>query len=263
MNPAAAVVLFPHSDDLLASAARHIVAQATTLPDLTGCVVLLPGLLFASDLRHHLLDAATAAGHTALLGPAIGTTEQWLAEQVPLAEPVPGRARRELLLVNAIRQHPDVFGEQDPWTLADSLITLFDELTLHRIPVDAGLDDFRRRLQSAYGLAGTPPEPFDREARIVQRLWQAWHVQLQAEDLLDPGAAQLLQLATLRDRPHTRHIYFVGIDAPTGAEAEWIDAVLAGGNGQLLLHRAMSGAQSNHPVWQQLLASATLSLIHI
>ncbi len=256
MNPAAAVVLFPHSDDLLASAARHIVAQATTLPDLTGCVVLLPGLLFASDLRHHLLDAATAAGHTALLGPAIGTTEQWLAEQVPLAKPVPGRARRELLLVDAIRQHPDVFGEQDPWTLADSLITLFDELTLHRIPVDAGLDDFRRRLQSAYGLAGTPPEPFDREARIVQRLWQAWHVQLQAEDLLDPGAAQLLQLATLCDRPHTRHIYFVGIDAPTGAEAEWIDAVLSAGNGQLLLHRAMDGAQSVHPVWQQLLATA-------
>ncbi len=256
MNPAAAVVLFPHSDDLLARAARHIVAQATTLPDLSGCVVLLPGLLFASDLRHHLLDAATAAGHTALLGPAIGTTEQWLAEQVPLAKPVPGRARRELLLVDAIRQHPDVFGEQDPWTLADSLITLFDELTLHRIPVDAGLDAFRRRLQSAYGLAGTPPEPFDREARIVQRLWQAWHVQLQAEDLLDPGAAQLLQLATLCDRPHTRHIYFVGIDAPTGAEAEWIDAVLSAGNGQLLLHRAMAGTQSVHPVWHQRLATA-------
>jgi ATP-dependent helicase/nuclease subunit B len=256
MNPAAAVALFPHSDDLLATAAGHIVAQAGTLPDLTGCVVLLPDLLFANELRRHLLDAAQAAGHTALLGPVISTPDQWLAGEIPLAEPVPGRARRELLLVDAIRQHPDVFGEQDPWTLADSLITLFDELTLHRITVDAGLDDFRRRLQSAYGLVGTPPEPFDREARIVQRLWQAWHVQLQAEGLLDPGAARLLQLATLRDRPPVQHIYFVGIDAPTGAEAEWIDTVLSTGNGQLLLHRAMPGAQPAHPVWQQLLATA-------
>jgi ATP-dependent helicase/nuclease subunit B len=257
MNPAAAVVLFPHGDDLLAAAARHIVAQAATLPDLTGCVVLLPELLFATDLRHHLLDAARSAGHTALLGPGISTPEQWLAEQDTQAKQVPGRARRELLLVEAIRQHPGVFGDQDPWTLADSLISLFDELTLHRVPIDAGLDDFRRRLQAAYGLAGKPPEPFDREARIVQRLWQAWHVQLQAEGLLDPGAARLRQFATLHERRYMQQIYFVGIDTPTGAGAEWIDAVLSSGNGQLLLHRAMPGSPPGHPLWQALLASAT------
>ena len=43
-------------------------------------------------------------------------------------------------------QHPDIFGEQDPWMLADSLLKLFDELTLHRVPVDAGLDEFYLRL---------------------------------------------------------------------------------------------------------------------
>jgi ATP-dependent helicase/nuclease subunit B len=257
MNPLPAVVLFPHSDDLLAAAARRIVAQADTLPNLSGSVVLLPDLLFATALRRHLLEAAQARGHTALLGPVISTLEQWLAEQVPLEKPVPGRARRELMLVEAIQQHPDVFGDQDPWTLANSLITLFDELTLHRVPIDAGLDDFRRRLQSAYGLAGTPPEPFDREARIVQRLWQAWHVQLQAGDLLDPAAALLQQLAMLSDRPPAQSVCLVGIDTPTGAEAEWIDSVLADGKGQLLLHRPMSSTATGHSAWQGLLAGAT------
>ena len=259
MNPSAAVILFPHGDDLLAATARHILDRATELPDLTGYAVLLPDLLFAADLRRHLLDAAQADDQTALLGPVISTPEQWLAEQAPHAGQVPGRARRELMLVEAIRQHPDVFGEQDPWTLADSLLTLFDELTLHHVPVDAGLEDFRQRLQSAYGLAGTPPEPFDREARIVQRLWQAWHVQLQARDLLDPGAAQLQQLATLRDGPDSRFIYFVGIDVPTRAVAEWLESVLAAGQGQLLLHRPLPEAAPDHGVWQALLAGAALA----
>jgi ATP-dependent helicase/nuclease subunit B len=241
MSPTTPVILFPCQDDLLGCAAQHIIAQANTLPDLTGSVVLLPDLLFATELRSHLVEAAQRHGYSALLGPCISTPEQWLAEQVPLATRIPGRARRELMLVEAIREHPDIFGTQgtDPWSLADSLITLFDELTLHRIPVDASLEVFTRRLQSAYGLAGTPPEPFDREARIVQRLWQAWHVQLQAEGMLDPGAALLQQLAMLREQPDPRQLYFIGIDNPTDAEAEWIGSVLARGAGQLLLYRTL------------------------
>ena len=257
MNPP--VILYPCQDDLLACTARHVVAQADTLPDLTGCVVLLPNLLFAAELRRHLLDAAQQRGHGALLGPCISTPEHWLSEQVPVAARIPGRARRELLLVEAIQQHPDIFGEQDPWTLADSLITLFDELTLHRVPVDASLSDFTRRLQSAYGLAGTPPEPFDREARIVQRLWQAWHQQLQANDLLDPGAALLQQLAGQRAQPDPRYLYVTGIDTPTAAEAEWIGSVLDAGRGQLLLHRSLAGSVAPERAWQQRLDSAVLA----
>jgi len=253
------VLAVPPRDDILEVTARHIIEQADSLPDLTGIVVLLPDLLFAADLRRHLLETAQAHGHDALLGPCISTPEQWLAEQAPLATRIPGRARRELMLVEAIREHPDIFGTHgpDPWPLADCLITLFDDLTLHRVPVDDSLEAFTRRLQSAYGLAGTTPEPFDREARIVQRLWQAWHIQLQAEGMLDTGAALLQQLATLREQPDPHYLYFVGIDNPTGAEAEWIESVLSRDAGQLFLYQALPGTQPVSKTWQALLDGAS------
>jgi ATP-dependent helicase/nuclease subunit B len=258
MKAPAPVVLLPDRDDLLAVVAQQIIDHARTLPALDDCVVLLPELLFATGLRRQLLLAAQAQGHAALLGPVITTLPQWLTAQAPVGQTVPGRARRELVLVEAIQQHPDVFGDQDPWALAATLVTLFDELTLHRVPVDSDPDAFRRRLQSAYGLAGTPPEPFDREARIVQRLWQAWHRQLQAEGLLDPSAALLQQLASVQARPATRFLHFVGIDDPTRAEAAWIGSVLDAGRGQLLLHRSCTDAYAQDSQWQQRLAQAVI-----
>jgi ATP-dependent helicase/nuclease subunit B len=257
MEQPAPVHLCPHREDLLAATARRLLEQAATLPDLTGAVVLLPEPQFATDLRRHLLEGARARGHDALLGPEITTVEQWLTAQAPPAAVVPGRARRELLLVEAISGHSRLFGDPDPWQLADTLLTLFDELTLHRVPVDTSPDDFRRRLQSAYGLAGNPPEPFEREARIVQRLWQAWHIQLQAHDLLDPAAALLQQLAALQETPGTRRLYFVGIDDPAAALAEWIATVLAAGRGELLLHRTLPGVAVSAPLTALLDAGTT------
>ncbi len=222
MTQTPAVILYPRRDDLLAQAARHIVSQAGQLPDLTDTVVLLPELLFAADLRRHLLAAAHEHDCQALLGPHINTLPQWLAGQVPLTQEIPGRARRELMLVEAIQAHASLFGEQDPWSLASTLITLFDELTLNRVPVDVDPAAFTQRLQSAYGLAGALPEPFDMEARIVQRLWTAWHTQLHAGDMLDPNAALLARLAHYKPAASGTRLYFVGLDDVSNAEAEWL-----------------------------------------
>jgi ATP-dependent helicase/nuclease subunit B len=241
---------------LLAQAARRIVSQADQLPDLTACVVLLPDLLFATQLRRHLLDAAAERNCPALLGPHISTLELWLAEQVPLAATIPGRARRELMLVEAIQEHASLFGEQDPWQLAGTLISLFDELTLNRVPVDADPDAFTRRLQSAYGLTGMLPEPFDMEARIVQRLWSAWHIQLQAGNMLDPNAALLARLASNNIATGT-HLYFVGLDALGNAEAEWISSVIEQGNGEFLLQQPAHNGEHAVSALQALLAGAT------
>ena len=258
MTQTPAVILYPRRDDLLAQVARHIVSQAEQLPDLTSCVVLLPDLLFATQLRRHLLDAAAEHDCPALLGPHISTTELWLAAEVPLAATIPGRARRELMLVEAIQAHASLFGEQDPWQLAGSLIALFDELTLNRVPVDADPDAFTRRLQSAYGLTGRLPEPFDMEARIVQRLWSAWHIQLQAGNMLDPHAALLARLASCNIPAGTR-LYFVGLDAPGNAEAEWISSVIEQGHGKYLLHQPTPDGEHVADALQALLAGATNS----
>ncbi len=244
-------------DDLLAVLARHVVTHASALPDLTDTVILLPDLHFAPDLRNALLAAAAVRGHSALLGPHIDTPEHWLAARTPLEAAIPGRARRELLLVEAIRQHPALFGKQDPWQLAAVLITLFDALTLNRIPVPARLDAFSALLQSAYGIAQQLPEPFGLEARVVHRLWQAWHTQLQAEGLLDPGMATLQRLAA-----HTGddqlHYVFAGFDELSGAELEWIERLLDTGRAHCFLYPGLPDTDARRPTpAHRLLARAT------
>jgi len=250
----APVIQVPCHVDLLAVLARHIIEHATALPDLTDTLVLLPDLHFATDLRHALLRAAAARGHAALLGPHIDTPERWLAAHAPLDAVIPGRARRELLLVDAIRGHAALFGEQDPWRLAAVFFTLFDELTLNRIPVPARLEAFTARLAAAYGIAHQLPEPFGMEARVVHRLWQAWHTQLQAEGLLDPGMATLQRLAGFStDAP--RHFVFAGFDALTDAEGEWIERLLTANRARCFLYRPLPTADTPRPdVARRLLA---------
>jgi ATP-dependent helicase/nuclease subunit B len=239
MTRTAPVIQLCGHNDLLASAAAQIIDQAGTLPNLTQHVVLLPELIFAADLRRQLLQAAAGQGFPALLGPHISTPEQWLATHAVAEAAVPGRARRELMLVEAIRQHPGVFGSHDPWQLAASLITLFDELTLQHIHIPAELDAFTAELQTAYGIKDKLPEPLGMEARIVHSLWQAWHIQLQEEGLLDPGMAMLQCLARHQAMDTERQFWFVGFDDMNALELDWVQQTLQSGNGHCILPRPL------------------------
>ncbi len=231
------VTLVPYSDDILAVAARRIIERAATLPELTNSVVLLPDLQFAPRLRGHLLDAAKAHGHAALLGPDINTIDQWLRDHIPLDQTIPGRARRELMLVEVLRQHPAVFNGADPWQISSCLISLFDELTLNRVSIPDDLDAFIARLQAAYGIDDRLPEPLGVEANMVHRLWQAWHGQLNDEHMLDPGIACLQRLAMSQAATPEKDFFLVGFDQLHAAQLEWIDSLLQSGRATCILYR--------------------------
>ncbi len=231
------VTLVPYSDDILAVAARRIIERAATLPELTNCVVLLPDLQFAPRLRGHLLDAAKAHGHAALLGPDINTIDQWLRDHIPLDQTIPGRARRELMLVEVLRQHPAVFNGADPWQISSCLISLFDELTLNRVSIPDDLDVFIARLQAAYGIDDRLPEPLGVEANMVHRLWQAWHGQLNDEHMLDPGIACLQRLAMSQTATPEKDFFLVGFDQLHAAQLEWIDSLLQSGRATCILYQ--------------------------
>ncbi len=230
------VTLVPCRADILAVAAARIIDRATNLPDLGDCVVLLPDLQFAVQLRRQLLSAARQHGHAALLGPVISTPEHWLVENIPLERAVPGRARRELLLVEVLKQHASVFPGNDPWQLAASLASLFEELALHRVRIPVDLAEFTTRLQSAYGLDTHLPEPLGTEARIVHRLWHAWQVQLDADHLLDPGMACLQRLARHRATAPAGPFYLIGIDDANAAEREWLTDLASAGRVECFLY---------------------------
>jgi len=231
------VTLVPYGEDILAVAAHRIITSATSLPDLTRTIVLLPDLQFAPRLRRQLLQQANGHGHGALLGPLINTTQQWLCEQHAVAQQIPGRARRELMLVEVLKQHPAVFEGSNPWQISACLVSLFDELTLNRVAIPDDLPGFTARLKSAYGIEDRLPEPLGMEAGMVHQLWKAWHVQLNTEDMLDPGIAMLQRLAMHRSADDDYHYYLVGFDAINGAELEWITALLADGRAECILYR--------------------------
>lgn len=219
------VILVPRRTDLLAHAAQHLVAHSKDLPDLGDTVVLLPGLQFAARLRRQLLDAVQHR-HGALLGPVISTPDHWLSEQHPLEQHIPGRARRELMLVEVIQQHPGIFKGANAWQISSSLITLFDELTLNRVHIPDDLAVFTARLQQAYGVTDRLPEPLGMEASLVHRLWQAWQAQLNDDRQLDPGVACLQRLALQQAASEQPYFYFVGFDTLPAAHTQWLAALL-------------------------------------
>jgi len=231
------VTLVPYSDDLLEVTARRIMERATTLPDLTKTVVLLPDLQFAPRLRRRLLDAANAHGHAALLGPEISTIEQWLCIHAPIDQLIPGRARRELMLLEVIRQHPGLFTGGDPWLISSCLISLFDELTLNRVSIPDDLGAFTARLQAAYGIDDSLPEPLGMEASLVHRLWKAWHRQLNDAHMLDPGVACLQRLAMQQQAVHEYAFFFAGFDQLQAVQLEWIESLLQTGRAECILYQ--------------------------
>jgi ATP-dependent helicase/nuclease subunit B len=231
------ITLVPYSDDILAVCAQRIITQAASLPDLTNTVVLLPELQFAPQLRRQLLIAARQLGHAALLGPVIATMDQWLSERHPIEQLIPGRARRELMLVEVLKQHPALFDGNDPWQISSALILLFDELTLCRVSVPDDLDAFTERLGKAYGIKDRLPEPLGTEAAMVHQFWKAWQVQLNDAHMLDPGIACLQRLAMQQASTPDHTLYLVGFDTLHAAQLEWINTLLQADRADCILYR--------------------------
>lgn len=230
------VHLYPYSEDLLARSAARLL-EREPLPDLSGVVVLLADALHAPALRQRVVHAASERGHPAVLGLRIHTLRDWieiraLDDIAPLCEPA-----RQLLLVDALRQHAGLFGADDPWRIADSLLELFDELNRYRIPLPDSAEALAERIARGYRVDGAPPTPLTREAFVVQRLWQAWHEQTAAQAHSDPWNHYLHKLLA-QTPPHDDEPFYllVGPQADTPAERAWIETRLRAGRADWLLH---------------------------
>ncbi|GAB4290509.1 MAG: hypothetical protein Kow0096_04020 [Thiohalomonadaceae bacterium] len=211
----------PTAADPLAALADHILAdQAGQLPLLGGVTVLLPTQEAAPRLRRLLLAGAAARGHHALLGPRILTLGDWLAGFAPGYDVISDYGR-ELLLVEALREHRQLFGHGNLWSLADSLLDLFDELTLNHIGLPPTLEEFRQRLILGYGPDSDTLGALTLEARVVHTLWQAWHRQMEARGLIDRPGATLLRLAASLQRIDGP-LYLAGFRPANRAEKDWL-----------------------------------------
>ncbi len=231
----------PYGADPLAILAERLLADhRDTLPRLEKVVVLLPDMEAAPRLRRLLLEQAGKQGHHALLGPLITTWGTWLKGRALDSTDVVSNHRRELILVEALREHPKLFGEGNLWALADSLITLFDELTLNRVGLPRDLETFTQLIGQGYGVDNQALDGLEQEARLVHTLWHAWHQELHNRDLIDHNTRYLLQLAASLHTAMHEQLYLVGPAGMSGAEQEWVKQMLASGQLTLLLHGQIS-----------------------
>ncbi|WJW74752.1 PD-(D/E)XK nuclease family protein [Thiohalobacter sp. IOR34] len=241
MNPrsAGAIQILPYEQDLLATAALQVVAdQAERLPDLSAVSLLLPTGLAAAPLRRELLAAARQAGHAALLGPRIECLRDWVLAAAPDGPRALGKAACELALVEALRGHAGLFGEEDPWHITTPLWRLLQELSLHGglLPDDPA--ELAARLASGYGVEDSEalPPALQHEAEIVHRLWQAWNQQLQAEGVTDPAGLYRQALEELGRQGPPGPVYLIGLHDLSAAEWNWLGPWLEAGQARWLLH---------------------------
>ncbi len=210
-------------DDLLARLANDI-ANTFASPDMSRGVICLPNMNASRRLRHLLLKQAQSKGIPALLGPQITTIRAWIENNYTLEQRVASNTERELILVNELRKHQRLIGSSSPWAMAESLLILFDELTLNSTRIPDSLEDFIQVLHSAYGLEHDRLSSLDLETRLVYSLWHAWHTQLEQESLLDPQTAYLLKLAKAINDPVDLTYYIVGYNRLLPAELTWLSS---------------------------------------
>lgn len=246
------LVIVHYAGDPLAVLGRLILDRFTaSLPDLSPALVLLPDMQTAPRLRRLLLSGAQARGCEALLGPRITTPHQWLQQRHPATRRLLNPAARELLLVEALHGHPALLRHGSPWTLAENLLALFDELTLQHTTLPADPGEFLRTLAAAYGVPADMTQALSHEARLVHTLWHAYHRQLLDSAATDENCAYRDALAAdVAAMPAGTHVYLVGCDRLFRAESAWARALLGQRQLTVILHgrsaRAGTAALS-HP----------------
>ncbi len=184
--------------NLLREASRYILEQTgDAFPDLRSCVVLLPQASAATAFRQQLLQTLASEFPdypTSIFPPWAGTLRDWVTLHIPVASDyrlISEQARR-LLFIEALREYPDIFKEENKWQVAVALLKLFDELKLQRTDIhDAAT--WRESIQQAYGIGEHPH--CNQEADMVYALWCAWQQQLQDSSLQDASGDYVLRLS--------------------------------------------------------------------
>ena len=150
-----------------------------SLPDLSQVVIFLPNLLSQSLLLEELLKQTSKLGHVAVLPPTLTTLRQWVCAKQAPNKPTLSQYARELILVDAIKQQPDLFASANPWGIANELLSLFDAMLLNNVEPEA----FNQHFQGNHSELS---HALLHETDLVKILWQAWRQQITHENYIDP-----------------------------------------------------------------------------
>ena len=179
--------------DILQCSAEFILENfSARLPDLSQLVVLLPHTPLLKPFHETLcqsLDAESSSNTpSAIIPPWAGTLKNW-AQQFSRNQfsdfQIINEHARQLLFIEALQQHPDLFKEENQWQVTQALLKFFDELSLNQKNLFSSAEDWQQQLEQAYGAEGLDFEHLQYESKLVYTLWHAWQQQLSENRLLD------------------------------------------------------------------------------
>lgn len=173
--------------NLLATASKDIVsAHQSHGADLNNATIWCESHAYAHALRKSLLAAARDMQTPSILLPTIITLRDWLWQRYPADLPLINEANKQLLLMEAIRQFPTLFNTNNAWPVTKELVGLFNECTLAQVPLDAGVDKICDMLTQSYASPFADLHNISRESEIIYQLWQAYNLQINARNWIDP-----------------------------------------------------------------------------
>ena len=208
------------TDDL----AAHILTEHNhSLPDLSQVIILMPNAQAVTQMRFSLGKQSK----TALIGGFVDSIGQWLSQNIKPAASAQTRinhATRQLLLLEALKQHPELFDTENHWQICDSLLELFDELSLSQHQwLNEDTPTWIKELQGAYQIE-FDNENLNQEAKIIQTLWRAWQQQLHDMKVVDDSSAlkyRLLEAIPAFTKNFT--FYIIGLEALSPLQQAWCE----------------------------------------
>ncbi|MCG6937121.1 MAG: PD-(D/E)XK nuclease family protein [Gammaproteobacteria bacterium] len=184
--------------------------------DFSEIFVFLPHSRAAKQFNN-ILGHATGPGLPAIIPPWAGTFRAW-ARRFSRSEhadrPIISEYSRQLLFIEALQEHPDLFKEENQWQVTQALLSLFDELSLNQLNLFTSADEWQQQLQQAYGI-DNQHQHLLYESRLVYTLWYAWQQQLDENNYYDETSdllSRLTNAAQLITAPIKAQQYFICLD---------------------------------------------------
>jgi len=172
-------------------------------------------------IQRALLSASQARGQTALILPQITTLQDWLQQHVPATQPFINQHDKQLILVDAIRQFPELFQSQNNWAVAKELVMLFDELSWAQLGLDEGESALSNLLSESYAALDVGNHSISRESKILCTLWNAYQSQIEARGCIDASQYYCSLLASLDITSIQTPIYVIGKDYISAVEQKF------------------------------------------
>ncbi len=201
-------------------------------PDFSKLFVLLPHAQVIQPFNEALCRSL-GPNLPAIIPPWADTLKAWTKDFVCIPQPaindswqIISEQTRQLLFIEALQQHPDLFKEENQWQVTQALLSLFDELSLNQQDIFSSPEQLQQQLQQAYGIEDQH-EHLLYESKLVYTLWHAWQKQLSENQLYDETADYL---SRLKNAPTVinkqQHFICLGLSQYTKTEQDFIQYLI-------------------------------------